>query len=78
VVDCLYSDIVHVSELGAIINDCRCILTTDFVNFHVKFIRRQVNEVVHSLARITSLLASVHIFNDIPTCIQTIIINEMH
>jgi hypothetical protein len=78
VVDCLHSDTANVSELGAIINDCRRILATDFVNSHVKFIRRQANEVAHSLARVAPLLASFHIFSDIPTCIQTIIINEMH
>ncbi|KAK2375736.1 hypothetical protein QL285_076606 [Trifolium repens] len=77
VVDCLYSDIVNVSELGAIINDCRHILATDFVNSHVKFIWRQVNEVAHFVARVAPLLASFHIFSDIPTCIQIIIVNEM-
>jgi hypothetical protein len=78
VVDCLHSDTVNVSELGAIISDCRRILATDLVNSHVRFIRRQSNEVAHSLARLAPLLANFHIFSDILTCIKTIIINEMH
>ncbi|PNY08735.1 cytochrome p450 [Trifolium pratense] len=53
VLDCLYGDKMNVSELAVVINDCRCLLTSD-VNFHVKFIMRQTNEVVHSLARVAS------------------------
>jgi hypothetical protein len=49
-----------------------------FRNSHVEFIRIQANEVAHALAKAArTFLASVHLFIDIPTCIQHIIINEM-
>jgi hypothetical protein len=60
------------------LNYCRSMLATSLVNSHVKFIRRQANEVVHKLVRVASPLASFHIFSDLPTCIyDIIIINEM-
>jgi hypothetical protein len=77
VVDSLYSKRTYNSDLGAILNDCRTMLATNFVNSDVKFIRRQANEVAHKLARVALSLASFHIFSDIPTCIYDIIINEM-
>jgi len=43
------------------------------MNSHVKFIRRQVNEVAHNLAK-----TGFHVYYHIPTCIESIIINEMH
>ncbi|PNY06289.1 pentatricopeptide repeat-containing protein [Trifolium pratense] len=39
------------SDLGHILSDCRTMLATSLVNSHVKFIRRQTNEVAHKLAR---------------------------
>jgi ribonuclease HI len=77
VVDCLHSSRTYNSELGDILRDCRFILTTSLVNSHVKFIRRQANEVAHRLAREATSLASFHIFINIPTCIYDIILNEM-
>jgi hypothetical protein len=77
VVDCLYSSRTYNSELGDIVRDCRFILATILVNSHVKFIRRQANEVAHRLAREATSLASFHIFINIPTCIYDIILNEM-
>ncbi|GAU17471.1 hypothetical protein TSUD_340140 [Trifolium subterraneum] len=77
VVDCLHSSRTYNSDLGDILRDCRVILATNLVNSHVKFIRRQANEVAHRLAREATCLASFHIFIDIPTCIYDIIMNEM-
>ncbi|GAU43413.1 hypothetical protein TSUD_398900, partial [Trifolium subterraneum] len=77
VVDCLHSSRTYNSDLGDILRDCRVILATNLVNSHVKFIRRQANEVAHRLAREATSLASFHIFIDIPTCIYDIIMNEM-
>lgn len=45
---------------------------------HVKFIRRQANEVAHALPRVAPSLASFHYFIDIPTCIQQVLINDMN
>lgn len=48
-------------------------------NYHVKFARRQANEVARALARVTSSLASFHILINVPTCIHNIIIiNDMN
>jgi ribonuclease HI len=76
VVDGLHSNRTNTSDLGAILSDCRLILATS-LNSHVKFIRRQANEVAHILARVATSLASFHNFIDIPTCMYNIIINEM-
>ncbi|GAU29840.1 hypothetical protein TSUD_223860 [Trifolium subterraneum] len=77
VVDCLHSSRTYNSDLRDILRDCTVILATNLVNSHVKFIRRQANEVAHRLARAATSLASFHIFIDIPTCIYDIIMNEM-
>jgi hypothetical protein len=77
IVDGLYSKKNYRSDLGAILNDCRTILASSFVNSHVKFIRRQASEVAHRLVRVATSPASFHNFIDIPTCIYDIIMNEM-
>jgi hypothetical protein len=77
VVDGLYNKRIYRYDLGAILNDLRTILTSSFVNSHVKFIRRQTNEVVDRLAGAATSLTSFHNFIDIPTCIYDIIMNEI-
>lgn len=49
-----------------------------FRNSHVKFARRQANEVVHVLAQMTSSFTSFHNFSNAPTCIQNITTNKMN
>jgi ribonuclease HI len=46
-------------------------------NFVVKFIKRQANMVAHSLARAAISWASRCTFETIPTCISSILVNEM-
>jgi len=75
--DNIYGKKDSVSDFGAIINDCKRLLSMELVNLHVRFIRRQVNETTHSLARVIPSLVSSHIFTSIPTFIQTIILNDM-
>jgi len=65
------------SEFGCIITSCRSLFCNFFSNSRVEFVRRQANEVVHALAREATSLASPAIYYDIPTCIETLIINEM-
>ncbi|CAJ2636477.1 unnamed protein product [Trifolium pratense] len=77
IVDSLYGKRTYLSDLGAILNDCRNILASNLVNSDVKFIRRQANEVAHRLAGAATSLASFHNFITIPSCIYNIIINEM-
>jgi hypothetical protein len=65
-----------------LINDCRHLLATILMNSHAKYIRKQANEIGHNLAMVTPSLTSFDIIIIIiiiisPTCIQSIIINEM-
>ena len=65
-----------VSNFMAIIHDCRHLLMTDLANSDAKFIRRQVNNVAHNLAREALNHASFHYHLNIPHCIHTLINNE--
>jgi len=53
-----------ITEFGSIMDNniqfCNIVLT----NSHVEFIRRQVNEVAHELAKATTLFPSFHIFDE--------------
>ncbi|KAK2369533.1 hypothetical protein QL285_082662 [Trifolium repens] len=77
VVGSLYNNKNYASYFGAIIRDCKSLLNTSLIYSHVKFIRRQANEVPHRLAKAAPLLASFHIHINIPTYIFAIIMNEM-
>ncbi|XP_058778870.1 uncharacterized protein LOC131652897 [Vicia villosa] len=66
------------SDFGAITGECNRLMALLFRNSHVKFVRRQANEVAHALARVAPSFASFHNFLEIPTCIQNIVINEMN
>jgi len=87
VVDNIYERRNIISDFGAFITNCRCLLATDLVTIHVRFIRIQTNGVARSLARAAPSLASFYIFINILTCIitfflvqctKTIIPNKMH
>ncbi|XP_058783747.1 uncharacterized protein LOC131658475 [Vicia villosa] len=65
------------TDCGAITSECKRVLVSSFRNSHVKFVRRQANEVAHVLARAATFFASFQVFTDIPTCILSLIINEM-
>jgi len=78
VVDNIYGKKMGVSDFSAIINECSRLLCTDLTNTYVKFIRRQANKMAHSLTREAPSEASFCIFYNIPTCIETIPLNEMH
>jgi hypothetical protein len=77
VVDSLYGSKSGVSPFSAVINDCRRLLASDLVTSDVRFIQRQTNEVAHSFARMALRHASFHVHIRIPSCISTIIMNEM-
>jgi ribonuclease HI len=78
VVDSIYGNKQWVSDFNAIINECRDLLSSDLATSDVRFIRRQVNEVAHSLAWEAQRYASFRFFIRISSCIETIIMNEMH
>jgi len=48
VVDIVYGRNEGVSKFSEITNSCTRLLCTDLMNSHVKFVRRQANEVAHS------------------------------
>jgi hypothetical protein len=66
-----------VTEFGSIMDSsiqfCRSFLT----NSHVEFIRRQANEVAHTLAKTAISSSSFRTFDEIPTYITELIFNEM-
>ncbi|KAK2360575.1 hypothetical protein QL285_085828 [Trifolium repens] len=65
------------SEFLSIVNEIILIMLP-CANFEVKFVRRQVNSVAHTLARAANFWSSFHIFEFIPSCIASLVINEMH
>jgi hypothetical protein len=74
--DAFLSDRNDTSEFGCIIS-CRSLFTALFSNSRVEFVRRQANEVAHALAREATLLGSPAVYFEIPSFIETLIINEM-
>jgi hypothetical protein len=77
VVDSFFSSKSDSTEFGDIIKNCRSLFTDLYTNSSVEFIRRQANEVAHTLGRAATSLPSLHILVDIPHCIEHILINEM-
>ncbi|GAU33973.1 hypothetical protein TSUD_61040 [Trifolium subterraneum] len=64
------------SEFLSIVHDILSLMSS-FINFKVKFVRRQANLVAHTLARATNSWASFHRFENIPFCIERLVFNEM-
>ncbi|GAU33827.1 hypothetical protein TSUD_221650 [Trifolium subterraneum] len=64
------------SEFLSIVHDILSLMSS-FINFEVKFVRRQANLVAHTLARAANSWASFHRFENIPFCIEHLIFNEM-
>jgi len=78
VVDSLYDSKSGVPNYSVVINDCRRLLAFGLVTSDVRFIRRQVNEVAHCLAKAAPCHASFYIHVRMSSCISTININKMH
>lgn len=66
----------EVSEYGIIVRACHDFLSSS-ANFGVSFVRREENNVAHSLAKAILFLASSSIFYHVPPCIEPLIFNEM-
>ncbi|GAU35177.1 hypothetical protein TSUD_319870 [Trifolium subterraneum] len=75
-VDAIHSRRSDNSEFNLIVNDI-ILFMSSYVNFEVKFIRRQANSVAHTLARAANSWASFHRFEIISLCIEHLIVNEM-
>jgi ribonuclease HI len=76
VVDAIASRQVGVSEFSIVISHIQSLLLTNSY-FEVKFVKRQANKVAHSLARAAYSMSSRCIFDSIPRCIATYLINEI-
>ncbi|XP_045794003.1 uncharacterized protein LOC123888879 [Trifolium pratense] len=77
VVDSFHSNKCDATELGDIISHCKQLISNYYNNSSVEFIRRQANEVAHSLAKAATYTVSPRILVDIPHCIEHLLINEM-
>jgi len=76
VVDGIVDSSNNQSEFGNIMANCRALLQ-HFPNFKISFVRRQANYVAHSLARESQLHTRHQVFDLIPPCITTILMNEI-
>ncbi|CAJ2656151.1 unnamed protein product [Trifolium pratense] len=76
-VDAIHMKRTDNSEFLSIIHGI-FIFMSSFLNFEVKFVRRQANSVAHTLARVANSWASFHRFEIIPLCIEQLIVNEMN
>ncbi|PNX72103.1 60S ribosomal protein l23, partial [Trifolium pratense] len=76
VVDGISHNIGTNSELGAILNSCKALLSI-FPNFKISLVRRQANNAVHMLARASLSYARSQCHDHMSSCIEHITSNEM-
>ncbi|XP_058733181.1 uncharacterized protein LOC131604778 [Vicia villosa] len=76
VVQAIHSNHKGDSEFSLIIMYIRNLLHISS-NFEVKFVKRQVNSVAHSLVKVANSWSRCSVTNVNPPCIQSIILNEM-
>lgn len=76
-VDSINGSRVDDSEFGSIIKDCSMILLSS-PNFIVRFIRRQTNGVVYSLAKMAPTIPSPQDFQHVPHYISLFITSEIN
>jgi len=76
VVDNIVDSSKNESKFGNIIAICRIILQ-QHPNFKIGFVMRQANCVAHCLANASKSNARHQIFDLIPSCISTIVMNEI-
>jgi ribonuclease HI len=65
-----------VSEFSLLISHIQSLLCLHNY-FEVKYVRRQANKVAHYLARAAFSMSSRRVFDLVPPCIETYLINEM-
>jgi hypothetical protein len=76
VVNVITNDYRYENELGTLLSTCKSILTAN-ASYNIAFVRRQANRVAHNLARASILQSSPMTFYHSPSCISSIIIDEM-
>jgi ribonuclease HI len=75
--DAFHSRREDISEFGHIIASCKALHPSFFTNSVIEFTRRQANAAAHALAEEATFLTSPAIYYHIPSCIETIIFNEI-
>jgi hypothetical protein len=63
------------TELGSILARCRANLS--YNNSYAEFSRREINMVIHNLAKTAVHNVNSHLYFDIPDCIDLLILNEI-
>nr|KYP34253.1 hypothetical protein KK1_044811 [Cajanus cajan] len=76
VVDDVLSSTSIPTEYGHVLRKCQLVLQSHS-NLMVRFIKRQANQVAHTLARASRFHASSTSFDLIPPCIEILIFNEL-
>jgi hypothetical protein len=76
VVDAIYRYRAGSSEFSYLVSQINNVLLCN-PNFEVKFIKRQANIVAHTLARAAIAWSHRCTFESLPSCISTLLINEM-
>ena len=64
------------NEFGCIMYACKQLFEINFQNSHVEFNRRQANGIAHELARVAPSHASSHVYDNVRSCISSLIDNE--
>ena len=75
--DDLSSSTVPNTEFGDLVSQCRILLSTNS-DFTVLFVKRQANKVAHSIARASLSHPNPYIFNEVPSTMYSLFMNEMH
>jgi len=77
VVDNFNSQNCDATKFENISNHCKFLCSNFYENSHVEFVRRQTNEVVYSLTKVTLLSYNFQIWVKVRDYIEHILINEM-
>jgi ribonuclease HI len=76
VVDAISSCQAGVSDFSILISHIQALLRLNNY-FEVKYVKRQANKVAHSLARAAFSMSRRCVFDSIPTCIDSLLSNEI-
>ncbi|WJX78361.1 hypothetical protein P8452_61592 [Trifolium repens] len=76
VVDAISSRQAGVSDFSILISHIQSLISNNNY-FEVKYVKRQANRVAHSLARAALSMSSRRVFDSVPPCIDSILINEV-
>jgi len=76
-VDALSLSTVPNTEFGDLVSQYRILLSTNF-DFTVSFVKRQASKVAHNIGRASLSHPSTYVFNDIPSNMYSLFMNEMH